>query len=379
MPSVAVRLAATIAVLVPVHAAAETLSSSAGPIRAEPVATGLDTPWGFAFLPDGSMIVTEKGGTLRHVAADGTVSEPISGVPEVDARGQGGLLDVTLHPDFATNRLLVLTYAEPGEGGRNSTAAAMARLAEDARSLEDVKVIFSQQPKVRSTGHYGSRAVFDGKGHLFVTTGERMHESTRDQAQDLSSGLGKIIRLNADGSVPDDNPFAGEAGAQPEIWSFGHRNVQAAAINPETGELWAIEHGPRGGDELNIARAGENYGWPVISYGVNYDGSPVGSGAAQRQGMVEPILQWTPVIAPSGMMFYSGSEFPEWQGDLFVGGLRSAALVRVAVDGDTAHEAERLLEDLGRRIRDVAQGPDGAIYVITDEDDAAILRISRAD
>lgn len=368
-----VALAAT-----PALAVDETFETQGPAIRVQTVADGLDHPWGLAFLPDGSMLVTERPGALRHVTASGEVSEPIANVPEVDARGQGGLLDVTLDPDFAANRRVYVSYAEQGEGG-NGTAVARGQLAADNGSLGQVEVIFRQQPKVDSTKHFGSRIVFDDAGHVFITLGERSDSDFRAQAQDLDSHLGKIVRLNADGSVPADNPFVGQEGARPEIWSLGNRNVQAAAINPETGVLWEIEHGPRGGDELNVIQPGANYGWPVVSLGINYGGSPVGSGEASAPGMVDSIHHWTPVIAPSGMMFYGGAAFPAWQGNLFVGGLKSTALVRLELDGDSVTHEERLLEDLDLRIRDVAEGPDGAIYVVTDEGDGEILRIAPAE
>lgn len=361
----------------PALAVDETFETEGPAIAVTTVADGLDHPWALAFLPDGTMLVTERSGALRHVTADGTVSAPIAGVPEVDARGQGGLLDVTLDPDFAASRLVYLSYAEAGDGG-NGTAVARGALDAGNGALTNVEVIFRQQPKLPSTGHFGSRIVFDRAGHMFVTLGERSRDQFRGQAQDLDSHLGKVVRLNPDGSVPEDNPFVGQAGALPEIWSYGHRNPQAAAINPASGVLWEIEHGPRGGDELNVVAPGVNYGWPVVSVGINYDGSPVGSGASHAEGMRDAIYTWTPVIAPSGMMFYGGEAFPAWQGDLFVGGLRSTALVRLALDGDKVAHEERLLEDLGLRIRDVAEGPDGAIYVVTDEGDGAILRIAPA-
>jgi len=279
-----------------------------------------------------------------------------------------------VHTQFAENRLVYWSYAEPGDGG-NSTAVARGRLNQDESALTDVEVIFSQKPKVRSTAHFGSRLVFDGKGHLFITMGERSSAKFREQAQDLNSHLGKVVRLNEDGSVPKDNPFVGKEGARPEIWSYGHRNVQAAALNPVTGELWEIEHGPKGGDELNVAEAGKNYGWPVISYGKNYSGTPVGSGKAKAEGMEDPLYQWTPVIAPSGMMFYSGKLAPEWERNIFVGGLRAEALVRLELEGRKVLHEERLLENLGERIRDVVEGPDGAIYVATDADNGKIFRI----
>jgi glucose/arabinose dehydrogenase len=346
-------------------------------IHVETVADGLSHPWALAFLPDGGMLVTERPGNLRHVTADGELSQPIGGVPEVDAGGQGGLLDVAIDPDFAENRLIYLSFAEAGEGG-NGTAVARGRLSEDLASLAGVEVIFRQQPKVRSRAHFGSRLVFDGEGHLFVTLGERSAARFRGQAQDLGSHLGKIVRINPDGSVPEDNPFVGRDGALPEIWSYGHRNVQAAATAPHSGVLWEIEHGPRGGDELNIVEPGANYGWPVVTLGINYDGSPVGEGRQQEEGMVDAIYGWTPVIAPSGMIFYQGDAFPDWQGDLFVGGLASTALVRLELDGNEVVGEERLLESLGLRIRDVAEAADGAIHVVTDEGNGEILRIEPA-
>ncbi|WP_245615566.1 PQQ-dependent sugar dehydrogenase [Afifella pfennigii] len=379
MPKTLLATAGLASVLMAGPALAEETYATEGPsIAVETVASGLSHPWGLAFLPDGSMLVTERPGNLLHVTPEGAVSEPLSGLPEVDNRRQGGLLDVALDPDFADNRLIYWSYAEPGEDGTTSTAVARGRLNDAVREVEDVNVIFSQEPKVASTMHYGSRLVFDGNGHLFITLGERSARQFRDQAQDLDSHLGKVVRLHHDGSVPEDNPYVGEAGALAEIWSYGHRNIQAAAMHPETGELWEIEHGPRGGDELNIARPAENYGWPVISYGVNYDGSPVGTGKAEAEGMVDPIYQWTPVIAPSGMTFYEGEMFPDWGGDLFVGGLASRALVRLEIEGEDVTHEERLLTELGMRIRDVVEGPEGAIYLLTDEADGKVLRVSAA-
>lgn len=361
----------------PTLASGQLIETEQATIQVDTVASGLNTPWGLAFLPDGSMLVTERSGSLRHVTASGAVSAPISGVPTVDARGQGGLLDVALDPDFAANRLVYLSFSEPGPDGTNSTAVYRAALSADNTALEGGSVIFSQLPKVASTKHYGSRLVFDG-GYLFVTLGERSDSAFREQAQDLDSHLGKIVRIFPDGSVPDDNPYVGEPMALPEIWSFGHRNIQAAAINPYTGQLWEIEHGPRGGDELNIVTRAANYGWPLVSYGVNYSGTPVGTGEAALPGIVDPIYQWTPVIAPSGMTIYTGDAFPQWQGDLFVGGLRSSALVRLELDGETVVAEERIIDDFNRRIRDVVQGPDGALYLLTDEGNGAILRVGPA-
>ncbi len=348
-------------------------------VRVDTIVRGLEHPWGIAFLPDGSALVTERPGQLRHLAADGVLSGPLAGVREVDPRRQGGLLDVALDPDFAANRLVYLSYAEPGPDNTNSTAVARGRLNAEATALEDVAVIFSQKPKLPSTMHYGSRLVFDRAGHLFVTLGERSNARFRDQAQDLDSHLGKVVRIFPDGSVPDDNPFVGEPNALPEIWSLGHRNPQAAALHPETGMLWEIEHGPRGGDELNIPEAGKNYGWPVVSFGVNYDGSPVGTGQTDAPGFADPIHQWTPVIAPSGMMFYTGDVFDAWRGDLFVGGLASRALVRLELDGDSVVHEERILQGADRRIRDVEQAPDGSLYVLTDARNGEVLRLSPAE
>jgi glucose/arabinose dehydrogenase len=356
---------------------AETFDTEKGRVSVESVAQGLSHPWAIDFLPDGTMIVTERDGKMRLVSKAGGLGEPFSGLPDVDVGGQGGLLDVALHPNFARNRLIYWSYSEAGQGG-NSTAVARARLSEDGTTLVDIQVIFSQKPKVPSRQHFGNRLVFDGKGHLFVTLGERSRERFRGQAQDLNSHLGKVVRLTEEGGVPPDNPFVNKPGALPEIWSYGHRNPQAAAINPATGALWAIEHGPRGGDEINLPEPGKNYGWPIISHGVNYSGTPVGSGKKEMPGMEQPIYQWTPVIAPSGMAFYTGDIFPQWKGNLFVGGLAATALVRLELDGAKVTHEERLLIQEGLRIRDVAQGPDGALYVVTDEEEGEILRISPA-
>lgn len=354
---------------------AATFKTEKGDISVDILADGLTRPWAIDFLPDKRMIVTERGGRMRIVSPDGKKSSGIKGVPGVDVGGQGGLLDVAVHPDFAQTRLIYWSFSEAGKGG-NSTAVARGKLSADGKALEDVKVIFSQKPKVRSNMHFGNRLVFDGKGHLFVTLGERSATKFRGQSQELNSHLGKVVRLMEDGSVPKDNPFVGKEGALPEIWSYGHRNPQAAAINPATGALWEIEHGPRGGDEINLPEPGKNYGWPLVSCGVNYDGTPVGTGKREAPGMENPIYQWTPVIAPSGMAFYTGDSFPQWKGNLFVGGLRAGALVRLELDGAKVTHEERLLKDLGMRIRDVAQGPDGALYVVTDASDGQILRIS---
>ena len=347
-----------------------TPASVAAPVRVQIVARGLDHPWGLTFLPDGRMLVTERVGQLRLVGSDGRVSEPLAGVPQVAARGQGGLLDVALDPRFAETRLVYLSYAEPGESGTAGTAVARGRL--DADRLQDVRVIYQQQPKVQAGNHFGSRLVFARDGTLFVTQGDRF--SYREQAQDLSSGLGKIVRIHPDGSIPRDNPFVGRTGARPEIWSFGHRNVQAAALDPRTGQLWTVEHGARGGDELNHPEAGKNYGWPVITYGVDYSGAKIGEGTA-KPGMEQPVYYWDPVIAPSGMEFYTGDAYPGWKGSVFVGSLRPGLLVRLSLENGRVTREERYLGDLGARIRDVQQGPDGLLYLLTDARNGQLLRL----
>ena len=347
-----------------------------GRIRVQTIVEGLRHPWGLAFLPDGRILVTERDGNLRLVGG-GKVSEPLEGVPEVDTGGQGGLLDVAVDPSFGQSRLVYLSYSEAGDGG-NSTAVARGRLSEDGTRLTGVEVVFSQQPKLDSAMHFGSRLVFDRQGHLFITLGERSKAQVRGQAQQLDSHLGKVIRIRPDGSVPGDNPFAGRRDALPEIWSYGHRNAQGAALNPDTGVLWVNEHGPRGGDEINIPEPGRNYGWPVVSYGVNYDGSPVGGGRSEAPGMTGPIHHWTPSIGVSGMAFYTADAMPGWRGNVFVGGLAIPKLVRLERDGDRITGSEDLLEDLALRIRQVVQGPDGALYLLTDESDGEILRVGPA-
>jgi aldose sugar dehydrogenase len=372
--------ALAVALAVPAGAVEETFETETGSIDVTTVVDGLENPWGLALLPDGRWLVTEKAGRLRLIGDDGTLSEPIAGTPEVDARGQGGLLDVEVAPDFESTRMVYLTFSEPGDGGTNGTAVYSARLADDDSALENGQVIFQQQPKEASTAHYGSRLVFDGEGHLFVTLGERSDAEFRVQSQDLDSHLGKIVRINLDGSVPDDNPFVDQEGALPEIWSYGHRNPQGAAINPETGILWNNEHGPRGGDEINIVEPGANYGWPLVSHGDEYSGAPINEDEETMEGVVDPIHTWVPTsMAPSGMLFYTADAFPEWQGNVFVGALAQTYLSRLTLDGDTVVSEERLLEDLGLRIRDVAQGPDGLIYLITDEGNGEVLRVSPTD
>ncbi len=337
-------------------------------VAAETVAKGLEHPWALAFLPDGRILVTERPGRLRIVAKDGKLSAPLRGVPAVQAKGQGGLLDVAIDPKFEENRLVYLSYAEPGEGGAG-TAVARGRLGEGA--LEDVKVIYRQQPKVDGNGHFGSRLVFTRDGKLFITQGDR--QAYREQAQNLESGLGKLIRINPDGSIPEDNPFVGKPGARPEIYSYGHRSMQAAALHPETGQLWTVEHGARGGDELNHPESGKNYGWPVITYGRDYSGASIGEGT-EKTAMEQPVYYWDPVIAPSGAVWYTGDKYPGWKGSLFVGSMQPGALVRLTLDNGRVASEERYLGSVGR-VRDVQQGPDGFLYIVTDEDDGRVLRV----
>lgn len=362
-------------VIPPAHAADPVYATEKGRIAVATVTDRLTQPWGIDFLPDGRMIVTEKAGRLRIVTPEGKISEPVSGLPTIDDSGQGGLLDITLHPQFASNRLVYLSFSEPGPGGR-STALARGRLSDDGSMLENVQTLFSQTPKVGGGRHFGSRVVFAPDGTLFLTLGDR---GNRHYAQDLSGHIGKVIRLAEDGRVPPDNPFIGKSGAKPEIWSYGHRNIQGADIHPATGKLWTIEHGPRGGDEINIPAAGANHGWPVVTHGIEYSGGTIGDGLKTMAGMADPIVTWTPVIAPGGMSFYAGTMFPAWKGNLLIGGLRSSAIVRLELDGDKVVHEERLLQELDIRIREVVGGPDGAVYAITDESDGKILRITPAD
>jgi aldose sugar dehydrogenase len=340
------------------------------PAQVTTVAEGLEHPWGLTFLPDERMLVTERPGRLRLVTKDGQVSPPLKGLPQVYAEGQGGLLDVTLDPNFASNRLVYISYAEPGEGGVAGTAVARGRLNEAATALEGVQVVFRQEPKVKGPNHFGSRLVFSPDGKLFITTGERF---AFRPAQNLATDLGKIIRINPDGSVPKDNPFVGREGVRPEIWSYGHRNVQGAAINPETGALWTDEFGPMGGDEINIPEAGHNYGWPLVSWGQHYNGDNIPD-PPTRPDLAQPIYYWNPVISPSGMTFYTGNAFPTWRGNLLIGGLSAQALVRLTLDGAQVTDEQRFAMD--DRIRDVNQGPDGFLYLLTDNSDGRILRIA---
>jgi glucose/arabinose dehydrogenase len=340
-------------------------------LRVDTIARGLDHPWSIALLPDGGMLVSERSGALRSIDRNGRLSEPLAGVPRVFARGQGGLLDIALDPRFAENRLVYLSFAEPGPRGTAGTAVARGRLGE--RGLENTRVIYRQEPQVEGGNHFGSRLVFGRDGTLFVTQGDRF--AYKEKAQDLSVLIGKIVRINADGSMPRDNPFAGRSDARPEIWSYGHRNIQAAALDPQTGQLWTVEHGARGGDELNRPEAGKNYGWPVITYGVDYSGAKIGEGTA-RAGMEQPVYYWDPVIAPSGMAFYTGDAFPEWKGSVLVGSLRPGLLVRLTMTNGRVTREERYLAELRERIRDVQQGADGLLYLVTDSSDGRVLRVS---
>ncbi|HWL67152.1 MAG TPA: PQQ-dependent sugar dehydrogenase [Geminicoccus sp.] len=349
-------------------------AAEATEVEVTAVVDGLASAWALEFLPDGRMLVTEKAGTMRILPAGGGRGIEVTGVPEVDARGQGGLLDVALSPGFAEDRLIYFSFSEPREGG-NGTTLARARLSEQGGTvaLENVEILFRQMPTWRSTKHYGSRIVFTPDDKLFLVLGERSDPRPRVQAQQLDSHLGKVIRLNLDGTVPDDNPFVGRDDARPEIWSYGHRNLQSATLDGQ-GRLWTVEHGPRGGDELNRPEPGKNYGWPVITYGIDYSGKPIGEGITAREGMEQPVYYWDPVIAPSGMAYYDADLFPEWRGNMLIGGLASQGLVRLILDGDRVTGEERI--DLGHRIRDVKVGPDGAVYAVTDRSGGQILRVA---
>ena len=352
---------------------ANTLSSEKHTIKAEVVTDGLNHPWGMAFLPSGDMLVTERPGDLRLVSANGRLHpQPIAGLPKIQQYGQGGLLDVAIHPDFENNRWVYIAYAERTPRGIG-TAVARGKLGD--HRLADVEVLFRLRPKDNKAYHFGSRLVFDNNGFLFITLGDR---GTRHRAQALDDHAGSVIRLHDDGRVPDDNPFVGNPDALPEIYSYGHRNIQGAALHPLTGYLWTHEHGPQGGDELNIPAPGANFGWPVITYGKNYGtGTDIGEGT-HTPGMLQPLHYWVPSIAPSGMSFYTGEQFPEWQGNLFIGSLKFRQLVRLELEGTRVVHEERLLSDAFGRIRDVRQGPDGLLYLLIDDSDGALIRLSPA-
>lgn len=373
--TLAIVLATTLVIATGTRGDNPSFGSSAGPLEVETVASGLVNPWALAFLPDNRMLVTERPGRMRIVTRDGKLSPPLGGVPEVWATGQGGLLDVITDRSFADNRTIYFCYAERVAGG-GRTAVARATLADGAApQLAGVKVIFRQEGPLSSGNHYGCRIVQGSDGNLFVSLGE--HFSARNEAQNLGNHLGKLIRITPDGAAPSDNPFVGRSDARPEIWSYGHRNEQGLALNPATGDLWEIEHGPRGGDEVNIIGKGKNYGWPVIGYGVDYSGAKIHDSAV-KDGMEQPVKYWVPSIAPSGMTFYTGASFPSWKGSLFTGALAGQMLVRLTLSGDKVTGEERLLRNLNERIRDVRQGPDGALWLLTDTQAGRILRVTPA-
>ncbi|RVU33822.1 PQQ-dependent sugar dehydrogenase [Hwanghaeella grinnelliae] len=377
MPGPKNRLAAvflTCLLFAPVTAAQATetqdFNSDDYALRIVTVASGLRHPWGMAFLPDDRMIVTEREGDIRIVAMNGNKSQPLKGVPDAYIRGQGGVLDVALDPAFSENSRVYVSFSEPGPGGAG-TAVLRATLDLAGEALTDGEIIFRQEPKTDGGRHFGSRLVFAPDGTLFITVGER---GERDRTQDFTINRGQVVRINPDGTIPTDNPFIGVAGRRPEVWSYGHRNPQGAALHPQTGRLWTVEHGARGGDEINLPEAGKNYGWPVISYGRHYSGGKIGDGT-HKSGYEQPLYYWDPSIAPSGMAFYTGDVFPQWRGDLFVGSLKFGLLVRLDMDGTRITAEERLLEGLDDRVRDVRQGPDGMIYLLTDDYDGRILRL----
>lgn len=360
----------------PVFAASvQELKSEQGTLEVTQIAKGLENPWALAFLPDSKgMLVTERPGNLRIVSADGKLSAPLSGVPEVWAKGQGGLLDVVLSPDFKQDRTVYLSYAEGGgEGGKAGTAVGRGQLSEDLTALNNFKVIFRQEPKLSVGNHFGSRLVFDRDGYLFITLGEN---NDRPTAQDLDKLQGKVVRIFPDGKIPDDNPFVGQAGVRPEIWSYGHRNPQGAALNPWSGTLWENEHGPRGGDEINIVERGMNYGWPLATHGINYSGQPIPEAKGKTaEGTVAPHHVWEKSPGVTGMAFYDADRFKAWQHNVFIGALVSQELIRLQFDGDKVVHEERLMGELNKRIRDVRQGPDGYLYVLTDERDGSLYKV----
>ncbi|MNQ65448.1 Soluble aldose sugar dehydrogenase YliI precursor [compost metagenome] len=358
----------------PTSAQVREYPSEHGSLQVSQLVAGLEHPWSLAFLPNRQgLLVTERPGRLRLVSLQGELSEPIEGVPAVYARSQGGLLDVALSPEFATDRWVYLSYAEAGDGQYAGTAVGRAKLSADKRRLEGFEVIFRQLPKLSSGVHFGSRLVFDRDGYLFIALGENNQRST---AQDLDKLQGKVVRLHPDGKVPRDNPFVGQAGVRPEIWSYGHRNQQGAALNPWTGQLWTHEHGPRGGDEINIPRAGKNYGWPLATHGVNYSFLPIPEARGKAvEGTEAPHYVWEKSPAISGMAFYDGERLAAWRGNLFIGALAGQALIRLELHGDQVVHEERLLEQLDARIRDVRQGPDGYLYVLTDAGNGQLLRL----
>lgn len=368
------RLLFLLLTLSPLALAGATIETERQDVAWETLTTGLEHPWGLAFLPDGDMLVTERPGRLRWVRRDGTLEpSPVAGLPTITAHGQGGALDVALHPAFDQNHWLYLSYAERTSEGIG-TAVGRGQWRDGA--VESFEVLFRLLPKSGTRHHFGSRLVFDNDGHLFITLGDR---GNRDRAQRLDDHAGSVIRIHDDGRIPDDNPFVGQPDARPEIWSYGHRNAQGAALHPDSGEVWLHEHGPQGGDEINIPRRGRNYGWPVITYGVNYViGTSIGEGT-HKPGMEQPLHYWVPSIAPSGMSFYRGDRFPRWKGNLFIGSLKFRQLVRLELDGDSITHEERMFDDMFGRIRDVRQGPDGLLYLLTDANNGKLIRLRPAD
>jgi len=342
--------------------------TDAGAIEVKTVVEGLDHPWGIAQLPDERLVITERSGELRVLNSNGTLSDPIEGVPEVFDTGQGGLLDVSLDPDFPNNQMIYLSFAEPGEDNTASTALGRGKMVDNR--IEDFEVIFRQEPKVAGPNHFGGRIVFTPEGQIFLTLGERFKF---EPAQNLDNHLGTIVRINSDGSVPEDNPFMSQSDAEDEIWSYGHRNIQSAAIDPATNKLWVAEMGPMGGDELNQPAAGNNYGWPVVSWGNDYDGASIPD-PTTRPEFADAVIHWTPTISPSGMIFYTGEMYPEWQGTALIGGLTASGIVRVQINGEQAEEVERI--PLVARVRDIEQAADGSIYVITDEKNGKLLHLT---
>lgn len=375
--ALATLFAALVVAGAPATAQEAVFETESGAIAVETVAVGLEHPWALAFLPDGRFLVTERPGRMRIVAPDGSLSQPVEGVPEVYQRNQGGLLDLALHPDFAGNGLVYFTFSHPVDG-EAGTAVGRGALVADAQPprLEDVEIVFTMNNKNRSGRHFGSRLVFADDGSIFFSIGDR---GTMERAQDPLDHAGTVMRINADGSVPEDNPFLGNDAVDDHIWSWGHRNIQGMAVHPETRVVWTHEHGPRGGDEINIPQAGENHGWPIITHGVHYSGATIGEGITEREGLVSPLYHWTPSIAPSGMAFYEGSVFPQWQGDLLVGALAGTALHRVGLDGQEVVADERMLGEMGARIRDVRVGADGHVYLLTDAANGRLLRLSPAE
>lgn len=344
-------------------------SLAAAEVTAVKIAAGLTHPWGMTFLPDGEVLVSERGGSLRRIRDSKLLDAPVTGLPEIEEHGQGGLLGLALHPQFAANHWLYFSFADKGEGGYSTH---LARGQYQNGKLNTVQVLFAATPQSESGQHFGGRIAFDPAGYLYLSLGDR---GNRDNAQDLANHAGSLIRLHDDGRIPADNPFVESPGAKPEIYTYGHRNMQGMAIHPQTGQVWTCEHGPQGGDEVNLERAGANYGWPVITYGEEYGGGAVGSGITDTAGMEQPVLYWTPSIAPSGMTFYTGNQYPGWQGSLLVGSLKSELLSRITLEGDRFVAEEQLLEGKIGRIRDIQQGPDGYLYVLTDEEDGGLYQL----